>query len=736
MLRRSLPALALAVILAPAAYAQRTLPQPGYLILRVVLESGGNDPAGGLPGGGRPGLSGSSGGPSGSGGFPSSSGSSGDYPGSGGFPSSGGPPGAGGATAGGPKTDPTNSVVVVVPYENHGRVALYPNKAGAGAEYNPIMETVKTEYGTTPVYNDKSSIQAYWLKPGFSLEGQIKAKHHDWEKAKIPQGGYNLTAEALSSGLTELALQYADETIKAAEGAKDVSPAVAAFVKAYKPLLAKMGEGSEANPEAAWLQAKLRAAGYSQSDHFTLLHFGDTAVSNAVITRRLALLEANLKAFYLFYAIEGVSLPLPQRKLLVLLAPTTAKFFEFHNALDGGPVVADGFYAGQWNLVVLSPERLDAAGRTFNTYARVRFRSGVNPDELVAGNAPKPQQGGSAAEIIELMTLALVQRQVNEDAAVAAVTREGTKQLFAAAGLLNPHISPPRWLEEGVGSFLQTPKGPVYTQDKDAPLKMTVGLARGFGSPNFEMSRRFKEMVTRKELNPDSSAVLLNTLGDKYFDAARKGEDIDPAARDGAPKGIGAGTSSASAGGNGGRFGGSGGLGGYPGSSGGYPRSSSGYPGSSGGLPGDGGYGSTPGATTLPGQPDPAAEARELKERLDTKAQVFAWGLTYYLSKRKPDQFRAFLDDLNHKPRDMRLDPITVRVAFGQAFGLAEKADPTRLDPEAVKLFANQWLAFLKAQPAGVELTVEQSSDPNSGGIDPGFGGGAPGFGGSGEGRN
>ncbi len=734
------PALALALwgtAGAGAALAQAgptRVARPGYVILRVDLNasSDATNAGGGLGSGG------------------SSGGSSGGPPGGRGGPGGGRPPGAGGPPGGfgGPPQgnspnaaafDPAKSVAVVVPYSDIFKRLIYP-KFAASPGRNESLQAIKSTFGTSLLYEDGRFIRIYPLKIGFSLEAVVKARHNNWVKAKDAQDGYNLVAEALSYNLPDLAQQYAGELAQSVAAKKDSAPpvTVANFLKAFAEVSGKIAQPLPDDPEGVskW-QSTLGAAASEQSPHYALIHWGDQAVTREGITRRLAMLEQNFKAFYLWHALGGAALPMPAQKLTVVLANAGADVTRMRAALDGSPVVSDSFYSPGTNLVVLSPERLDEAGRSFTKLASERYSVGWNRDELLKGVAPAPSAGQNPAEAVQMMTISLIDRALDEEMTMAAVTRECTRQLFSASGAVAQHVVLPEWLDSGLACVLQKPKGPVYTQDPKQGTLMTVGLASGYGTPNFVLLRQYREMRATGELNPDAVEMLKNTLGDGYFGAARDGADIDPAPKKEA-EGVAGGGEGAPQGGPGGPPGGRGpgGRSGPGGPPGGPGDEGGGRPGA--GPPGAGGGNGVP--TT---QVDPEERARRLRRKLDAKAQVTAWGLTFYLAKRQMPALLSFYGELNKLPRDMRHDRETVTRLFAKSFGLLAPNDPSKLDAAQFKQFAEGWVGFLNNHPTfGVDIPVTSAGGQNGPGLPPppgapgGFGGGPGGGGGPGEGGN
>jgi hypothetical protein len=746
----------------PGLLAQQGL--PGYVIIRVntAADETGPGPAG-APGGFGGGAGGELGG-AGAGGAPQPPGAGGGFPGrpGGGRPGPGGarppggmqPPGAGGgmqppAAGGGffgglsggqqgaAAVDPAKSVAIVVPYKS-----ILPRRIAPTWPY-----VLHSDAGNAYLYASKGYVQLYPLRPGFYLPSNVEKKHRDWERSRKPaQGGYDLVVEALSYGLVDRAWEYAEDTAKLVEAAKDSTVPVTAanFVKAYNEVKKQVAGPLPNTGEAARWQTTLGAAAVEESSHYCLVHWGDQFVSREGTDRRLKALESNFKAFYLWHALSGVALKAPDRKLVVVLADRASEMNRLRDVLDGKPIVSDAFYTPTHNLVVLSPERLDEAGRAFSRFVQAKYQAGWNREDLLKGKLPPLKGTETVASAAEMMTLALVDKLVEEEAITAQVTREGSRQLYAASGVIAQHVVPPEWVEHGAANLLNKPKGPHYWTDTNNRPQMTVGIASGYGSPNYVLVRQYRDMLNKKEVNPDPEELLMNTLMDKYFDAARDGKDIDPPpSQQQAGVQIGGGAAGGGFAGGppgfpGGGFpggppneeGGAAGPGGFPGGgSPGFPGGSPGFPG--GMRPGGGG----------PQQEDPAAAERRLKAKLERKAQVTAWGLTFYLAKKKMPALLKFTGELNKMPRDMRLDKTLVLNTFCRCMGLCDANNPSQINKDEFKRFAEDWVGFLKVYSSwGIDIQVDLTSvDPGQGvptgggGFSPfGPGGGFPGAGGPG----
>lgn len=735
MWRRTLSAAGLALALTAAAQAQRGAPIAGYLVLRVNLAAttGGTpsatpgDPSGAYPA--PPGeTEGSSGGPPP--GFAPP-----------GYSAPGGPPGypaPGDQTSGtqAPK-DLTKSVAVVIHYKNVAAGRVYPKNHASQANPDGMLRIV-TDFGAPFLYVDKKTVEMYSLPATFNPDRYVKAQFAVWSKAKDPQAGMQLVSDALHAGLVSEAFRYAEMTVASVDARKDqTQPApVTKFVAAFKAIAPKVTTPGIDTGEAEKWREKLQGVAVEQGGHYSLVTWGDQSVGRETVKRRLDLLDENFKAFFLWHALSGVTLEVPERKLVAIYADGANVLPRLRDALDGLPIIADAFFSPVHQVLVLSPERMDDVGRNFNRYVETKYRTGWQREELLKGVGPLLQKGETVLPVMEAMTLSLIDKAVEEASAEAMITREGIRQLYSACNLLPKHVLLPEWVDHGVSNLHYKPKGPIYSNETSKTPTMTIGLNAGYGAPNYVLSRAFKQMYAKSELNPNTTELLTNTLTDAYFDAAREGKDIDPKPAISPKKaGIAAGATN-----------GAGGAGGPPGYGPPGGASPPGYPSPMGGGFPSGGYGPPPGSSadmSQPGYPggqpsgpapanDPAKEKRELQAKLDTKAQATAWALVYYASKRKMPQLIKFYADLGRMPRDMRLDRQAVVRTFCAAFGMADDKSPDGYDKAAFAQFAKEWVEYIRStRESGYDLKMEQPPDPSKN-LNQGFPGGFPMDGGAG----
>jgi hypothetical protein len=733
-------------------FLQAQTPPPsnsGYLVIRVKIANteGGIVPASpfpggssfpGGPGGGSPMFPGGPGG--GSPMFPGSPGGPGGRPpgGPGGmFPggpggSSGGPPGGfsgSGFPQSGGQSAPTvaadeRSVFALIPVKSVAMGAVYPRNTSPD---NPRHMWAKHEYGKSLLFDDGTNIQVYAI-PG-TVEQDIKKKYTAWTKDRKPDVLLELISYALSTDYVELAITYSNELEKLVVAQKTTASRIMNFVEAYRELKLKFEEVAPTPPEAEEWRKRLKASAIAEDKHYALIHWGEQAVSAETVNRRLAELDRNFRAFYLWHAVQGKTLKFPDKRLVVVLANRPTDVDELRPKLDGMPVVSDAFYSPAHNLVVLSPMRLDEAGKSFSELAKAKYQDGWNRDELLKGKAPVVK-GGKFDDLYRTMTYALVDRALEDEAAHAAITREGSRQLYSALGILPQHVILPKWIENGVGNLLFKPKDVGVVKVAGGKNGMAVGLWAGYGSPNYVLLREWKEMWTRKELAAPPKDLLLNVLMDHYFDAIRTGVDPDPAPVALAP--VGNGGFAPPPGGNSPPGGGEMSL----------PNSSKldsqapqrpqppGFPGGPGGnrpLPGGGqGYPTGPGGSGLPfpgggggtGVIESGSDKGAIRTKLETKAQVTSWALVYFLAKTNTPGLHKFFAKLNDLPRDMRIDRKVVIELFAREFNLMNP-ELTAINEVAFKEFAELWVNYMNGVQASwysMALTATSADSLGQGG--------------------
>ncbi|MBN9122702.1 MAG: hypothetical protein J0I06_26745 [Planctomycetes bacterium] len=705
-------AVALLLVTASPAYA-------GYIIIRVLLEGGGAPTAPGADGAPFPMPMGPGPGPRPGLGFPPPGG----MPAGPGMPIG---PGAPSGPAGGAAIDPSRSVVIVVPLETdfiHGK--LDPSRPKNELTNPDFRKLTAPYYGRmlkASLFIDSSSIQLYedliaQPAPRKTRGTQMREKYAAWQRNKNePQLLYDALILALESGFiheTVLAkdgtvppdaTKIAQELLDLAKEKKPLPADAQKFVDAWSRMADGVRRAAPQPSDAELWRVRLDAATVRPTPHYSVIYWDSPEPE---VARRSAQLENHFTAFFLWHATRGIVLRVPDKPLLVALAPQAAAYRKLRRGLDGYdglpslsddrsgqprrgregyeglPAQVSAFYTPEHDLLVLSSGLMDPVGITFQTQNQRYFTKGFSRDRLLEGQIPKIDlrsgTGPTAEEVARASTLAFVEKFVVDDAEIAAVSREGTRQLLFATGGLPRHVTLPNWLTQGALNFYTRPHGPAFvTVGDDQKPNMAVAFTTGYGVPNYVHHRYFKEMGDEfhKELNPDPVKLLEHVLTDAYFTGLKDAIDPDPAPP--VKKKPAASTTGMPPG---------------PMGEGPMPPRPVGPM-----FAGPMGMGAAPGALVTGDEEDPLTLQRRKRERLNIKSQATAWALYYYLARHRPAELQQYIAELNKLPRDLPIDGRTAHTAFVRVFKLSATEDGTA-DPERMRKFANDWLAYIRIVP-------------------------------------
>lgn len=781
-------AAALATVTA-SAVAQNV--KSGYVVIRVKLGGdGGAAPAGpgqgegsgpGVPGpGGGPGYPGPGGpgnpgpSPGGGPGLPGGPGFPGGgpgLPGGPGFPGGGGGGGSGAAT-----TQTERSVHVLIPFDRIKYNQKLDENKGQSVNNPAEFTTIHHPYGNSVLYWNKVNLQVQLLANTVTEETRLKEAFGKWnaDTNRKPAILLAYIGDALKAELLPLAEQFSDSLVKQFEKATDLPADVTAYMKGYNELKAKWNDAAANNPAADIWKAKFGSEAYVHTDapHYAVVHFSGDSLSGQAgdtVARAAELLEKNLKSFYLWNLREGFALPLPEKRLVVVVTKNGSQLSKLRAGLDGMEMGSDSFYSPVHNMVVLSPERTDELGKSFNAVAATKL-DGFDRNELIQGKNPKLKKDQKPEDVAQASTFALVRRAIEDEALRSAISREGSRQLFVTLGILPQHVRMPKWVESGMGSVLQHPKGGgVVELSKDTP-GIIVATNTGHGAANAEQLFNFQQYFPAKKDGKenkalDPAAVLTNVLTDKYFgtvdpDRPATLSDILPVRPGGGgpmggPSAPGGGPGVPSAPGGPGVPGPAapGGPGAGPGAPPAPPRGGKDPEiqgprgGGSAGLPQPPGGGG-PGGPGLPGGPGfpggegpgfPSGDGSGILDgnvtnplltpsQLDQKAKASAWALTFYLTKNgKLAKLQTYLARLNELPRDLRVDKDVSLKLFCETFGLM-KPNSQEIDKSAFATFAKDWMAFMHQQsPTFQTVSLKKLNGENQNGNQPGGPGGPPG---------
>lgn len=437
-----------------------------------------------------PGMSGSSSGP----GYPGMAG----YPGMPGYPGMGGPNEA---------DDEPHLIVVVI--EGVGLEASL-KKFNAGM---PI--TFRHRWGGTVQLQKKTAqYEVIPLETGAgralpSVRRQFATLQEEATKSKAgPVELLKLARWTLEHGLVEEFTKVMD---KVAEADK-AHPAVAAYLK-VKEELAQPIAGEDV--AAAWRKRVVDGYRITQDDkhHYALLHNlpGDNAAEGQAILDRL---EKSLHSFYYWWAINGITLPLPKTRQVAVLAEKAEDFRRLHKALSSSPVLADSFFARREGLSVFSSKRNDEGYVALAKVSEPLWEKGFDRHRLLTSikssdGVPRDLTRGMLLPQIQQIangprTVAVMLKALEEEWEATSMTHEATRQLLFASGLVPRNVNVPEWLQFGFGSFFEQ------------PLQSPWG---GAGAANPYWLPRFKQYRADKNKPYGNSAVetLTRVVTDSLF---------------------------------------------------------------------------------------------------------------------------------------------------------------------------------------------------------------------------
>jgi hypothetical protein len=297
---------------------------------------------------------------------------------------------------------------------------------------------------------------------------------------------------SLAHGLLDKVPQLVDELAKL----EPKHPAVAAFQKVH----ADMQRGvSQVDAAVSWRE-KLGEYKIKNEKHYTLLYDLPTDAQAKSFLDRL---ERNYQGFFYWFALRGKALPLPDRRLVAVLVDSPEAFEHQHKDIFDDPVmIEDGFYVRRDNLAVFSVKRLDEGYEALRkTVKNIWDVTQLSQDDLLKGKGLKlgPLFFNESAKA---QTLTLVLKAMEEDGERATVTLEGTRQLIAALGLLPRSLEAPNWIDFGMASLFETPKGSYWS---------------GTGSPNMTYLLNFKLWDHEKKLEKNPVEALKSVVTDRYF---------------------------------------------------------------------------------------------------------------------------------------------------------------------------------------------------------------------------
>jgi hypothetical protein len=338
-------------------------------------------------------------------------------------------------------------------------------------------------------------------RPIPSVGAQLKQKWDDVTKGKPTAEEVLAVAKfALEHGLLDKNKisgrpGFVDIMEKLAETEKN-NTAVNAFLK-VKEELARPLPADEAL--VAWKDKILINYKITQDDrhHYALVH--STDMSDADVRLRLDRLETAYRSFYYWWAMRGITLPVPKERLIAVLTEKKDDFKKLRLQLTTSPEVTDSFFARREVTSIFNARRTDEPYTNLDNVAQTLWEKGFHRTNILKGltkiGYPRKM---SSEEAKEPRMTALILRALEVEWEKTNSSHEVARQLMFATGLLPAKVQVPEWLQFGMGSFFEV------------PLQAPWG---GAGAPSPYWHPRFLEY--KYEASPRDT--LLKVITDGYF---------------------------------------------------------------------------------------------------------------------------------------------------------------------------------------------------------------------------
>jgi hypothetical protein len=300
--------------------------------------------------------------------------------------------------------------------------------------------------------------------------------------------------------------------------------------KAFDKVQAAMAVEIDRNQDAAgkYWQRQLHQNSRESSEHYSLL-FNKPPTADTEWKSRLQTMENNYRRFFYWFALKSKDgelayipkgkpgLVVPKERMVAVLVGNVrgdrVEFDHFHKTFDGAPLVADSFHARRANLAVFSKDPLDTPYAALKTYFNENYRNFYDRGLLLKGKATKAANNRPKEDFWLAQTLSLVLKSLEADTERAGVSHECTRQLISGIGLLPRGVSAPEWIESGIGSFFEVPRGAAWG---------------GPGSPHWIYLTHYKDWAAKANPKPrDVLNALKSVISDRYFRQAELEKNKD-----------------------------------------------------------------------------------------------------------------------------------------------------------------------------------------------------------------
>ncbi|MFN4261155.1 MAG: DUF1570 domain-containing protein [Gemmataceae bacterium] len=366
-------------------------------------------------------------------------------------------------------------------------------------------------WGKTHLYGDDKVImvaRGEHLLPIPSIEKEWEAKQKELMGDSTPEKRFEVAEWALNRGQLDKFIDMMAELVKTPSNRPDIQAAIQAYQQIH-PRLQNPLPRDEAIVQF-WMKQ-----GCEPSDlrfHYTIL-FDGPSKDNSTLYRYAGHFEHIFQSYYYWFAFQGQVLPLPARRLPVLIVERPEDFERHRKVLFNRPLQSDGFFARRDNVVVVSLTRLDEPFEALVQYNNQElWKQGWNMQLLLAGKGdgfPAMMVPALVPDFLSRLhraqMLALMQRALQDEGERATVTREAVGQLVAASGLLPRNVMAPAWIQHGMANVFETPKGALWT---------------GVGHTSWVYRLGYNECVMQGLLS-DPAQALERVVTDYYFQAGQ-----------------------------------------------------------------------------------------------------------------------------------------------------------------------------------------------------------------------
>jgi hypothetical protein len=380
-----------------------------------------------------------------------------------------------------------------------------------------------TSNGTTRLFNDNVNLIVRQIRlPSPHAQFEVLKK----DSFKGDRRKVLTTAEwALAHGLNDEFAALMDGLVAAKEADNATDPQeLKDAVKAYAAVKASLAAPSEEETRANFWRGRLNGR-METSKHYAVIYTSANA-NPPEVQSRLAALENHMRAFYYWFAVRGHALPVPAEKLVTVVLDTPAEFRE-RSSVGEEPLVDDGFYSHRDHLCIFSAQRLDSPYQVFERQVDPLWKAGAyDRMQLLDGSAKRRPSTTAEGDFARMMTFALLERALDDEAERAAVSHEGSRQLFVASGLVPRTAVLPQWVEFGSAAVFETPKGPFH----NAPIAAQTAFYPGVVGPSWAYLRPFHEEIKAAEGRPQGfnpADLLRSVLVDGQFNSVVSAADKD-----------------------------------------------------------------------------------------------------------------------------------------------------------------------------------------------------------------